>query len=237
MKKSVIIVIMNFVCLQFSFGQCIDVQMYDICTPMGSAVSTRLNCEDDIEVRRERDDYYSSFFPDAEMIIVYDSVSSTRKFNCHGYAWIRVEQGIDRLMGRSNVGIYPDTYITDGSYIEVPVETYPGKVYWPGEHSAITTEEPGRVISKWGDGPLMKHLWYDSPYRTNVKYYVKAPITVVNFINQTVTTNTTVTNICGDINVQNVKVQNGAKLILDAAGEVIICSDFDVDLGSEFEIR
>jgi len=57
----------------------------------------------------------------------------------------------------------------------------------------------------------------------------------VNFTNQIVTTNTTVTS-CGDINVQNVKVQNGAKLILDAAGEVNIISDFDVELGSEFEI-
>ncbi|NLJ82583.1 MAG: hypothetical protein GX330_05600 [Bacteroidales bacterium] len=50
-----------------------------------------------------------------------------------------------------------------------------------------------------------------------------------------VTSDTTIVS-CGDINVQNVKVQNGAKLILDAAGEVNIISDFDVELGSEFEI-
>jgi len=60
--------------------------------------------------------------------------------------------------------------------------------------------------------------------------------TLVNFTNQTVTTNTTVTS-CGNINVQNVKVQYGAKLILDAAGEVNIISDFDVELGSSFEIK
>jgi subtilisin family serine protease len=58
----------------------------------------------------------------------------------------------------------------------------------------------------------------------------------VNFTNQTVTTNTTVTS-CGDINIQNVKVQNGAKLTLDAAGEVNIISDFEVDSGSEVEIK
>ena len=57
----------------------------------------------------------------------------------------------------------------------------------------------------------------------------------LNFTNQTVTNNRTVTS-CGNINVQNVKVQNGAKLILDALGEVNIISDFEVDLGSEFEI-
>ena len=64
---------------------------------------------------------------------------------------------------------------------------------------------------------------------------------IVNFIGTvttpiTVTSDTTIVS-CGDINVQYVKVQNGAKLILDAAGEVNIISDFDVDLGSEFEIK
>ena len=57
----------------------------------------------------------------------------------------------------------------------------------------------------------------------------------VNFINQVITTNMTVTS-CDDINVQNVKVRNGAKLTLDAGGEVNIISDFEVELGSEFEI-
>ena len=60
--------------------------------------------------------------------------------------------------------------------------------------------------------------------------------TTVNFFNQIVTTNTTITS-CGDINVQHVRVRNGAKLTLDAAGTVNIISDFEVDLGSEFEIR
>jgi hypothetical protein len=60
--------------------------------------------------------------------------------------------------------------------------------------------------------------------------------TVVNFTNQIVTSDTTVTS-CGDINVQTVTVTNGAKLTLDAAGEVNIISDFEVELGSEFEIK
>jgi hypothetical protein len=57
----------------------------------------------------------------------------------------------------------------------------------------------------------------------------------VNFSNQTVTTNTTVTS-CGDINVQNVTVTNNAKLTFIAPGEVNIVSDFEVASGSEFEI-
>jgi subtilisin family serine protease len=62
-----------------------------------------------------------------------------------------------------------------------------------------------------------------------------ATVSPVNFTNQTVTTNTTVTS-CGDINVQNVTVTNGAKLTLDAVGKVNIISNFEVALGSEFEI-
>ena len=94
--------------------------------------------------------------------------------------------------------------------------------------------------------------------RDRVTYQGIVPMQCIttNFTNQTVHTNmtvygcninlqdVTVTNgatlyieAVGDIHVQNVRVQNGAKLILDAAGEVNIISDFEVDLGSEFEIR
>ena len=72
-----------------------------------------------------------------------------------------------------------------------------------------------------------------------------------------VSADTTVTNICGDINVQYVTVTNGAtltmkaarnidiqdmvvinnsSLILEAGNEVTIIKDFEVELGSEFEI-
>jgi subtilisin family serine protease len=60
--------------------------------------------------------------------------------------------------------------------------------------------------------------------------------TTVNFTNQTVTTDTTVTS-CGDIYVQDVIVTNGAKLTLDAAGETLIGKDFEVQLGSTLEIK
>ena len=57
-----------------------------------------------------------------------------------------------------------------------------------------------------------------------------------NFVNQTVTTNKTVIS-CNIINVHDVKVQNGAKLILNAANEVNITSNFEVISGSECEIN
>ena len=137
-----------------------------------------------------------------------------------------------------------------------------GKLYAgrPGSH-LLTANGGTRVKmyapSTWAGGSSVSH-WDNSPGFTNfMQNSYQYPLhtfnarkigimrdigwedpcpTVVNFFNQTVTTNTTVRS-CGDINVQNVKVQNGAKLILDAAGDVIIDGEFEVELGSELEIK
>ena len=69
---------------------------------------------------------------------------------------------------------------------------------------------------------------HNCPSTVNFKGTVTTPIVVNTY---------RVITSCGDINVQYVKVKNGAKLILDAAGNVNIISDFDVDLGSQFEIK
>ena len=66
---------------------------------------------------------------------------------------------------------------------------------------------------------------------------VQAACPPVNFNNQIVTVNMTVTNNCGDINVQNVKILKGSKLIFNVAGEVNIIGNFEVESGSEFEIK
>lgn len=65
---------------------------------------------------------------------------------------------------------------------------------------------------------------------------VQAASCVTDFTNQTVTTNTVVVG-CDNLNVQNVTVTNGAKLTLDAPGEVLINGQFEVTLGSELEIK
>ena len=72
-------------------------------------------------------------------------------------------------------------------------------------------------------------------YSRFIEHGLVSNFITTNFVNQTVTTNKTVT-FCGTINVQNVKVQNGAKLTIDAAGEVYLNSDFEVALGSQLEI-
>jgi len=125
------------------------------------------------------DAYYAQTYPNAEQIPTYDGYSSTRKFNCHGYAWLKVEQGIDRWIGTGWAQDITDPeqiYMTDGSYTQVSQAAYPGKVSWAsGDHSAVTTNQQDIFISKWNEYPLMRHAWNYSPYgTTNLKYYISA---------------------------------------------------------------
>lgn len=56
-----------------------------------------------------------------------------------------------------------------------------------------------------------------------------------NFTNRTVTTNTTIEDC--NINVQDVEVNNNSKLTIEAEENVIINGEFEVELGSELEIK
>ena len=177
--KKISCLLIFYLVISFSIkGQC-DIRMYDIYTPKGSPVVTFVMCESSIEKRKSLDQYYAQRYPNAVQIKTYDLCSSTRKFNCHGYAWLRVEQNIDRWIGTgwSDDVVDPEKiYISDSSYTEVSQETYPGKVFWAsGDHTAITTEQQGIFISKWNEWPLMKHAWNYSPFGSNnLKYYQKA---------------------------------------------------------------
>ena len=249
MKNKFLVLLLIFIALSYSLKAQICnsdptvIPMYDIYTPMGTPVLTWLTEEDTPAARYERDSTYIAQYPFAEPIPIYnDGYYSTSRFNCHGYAWIRTEGGPDRWL---SCDLRVDRleqykYMEDSSYIRVNSETHPGKVSWSrmGDHSAVTTDEPGVVISKWGNGPLMKHDVHYSPcpipMGLGLEYYVKNCSLVLE--NKAITTDTPITS-CGDITVQNVTVTNGAKLTLDAAGEVNIISDFEVELGSEFEIK
>ena len=56
------------------------------------------------------------------------------------------------------------------------------------------------------------------------------------FSNQTVNSNKTVTG-CNDLDVKNVTVTNNAKLILNVAGEIKISKSFEIQPGSQLEIK
>ena len=93
--------ILSIICITVSHslkGQC-DIRMYDINTPAGNPVVTFLMCESSLQTRQGFDATFAQTYPNAIQLNTYDNCSATRKFNCHGYAWLRVEQGIDRWIG------------------------------------------------------------------------------------------------------------------------------------------
>ena len=176
MKK---IIIFIFVGIVFSFSTKAQVLKNDIFTPKGSPVVTYQMTEATSTERAGYDSDYISTFPNATPIYTYPPYSSTKLFNCHGYAWLKVEGGPDRWIGLNSGNRDPDVYMTDGSYIEVPNPVYPGKVFYtrPSDHSAVTTANNSNiVISKWNQWPLMKHaLGYGPNFGSSWKFYKLAP--------------------------------------------------------------
>ena len=146
----------------------------------------------------------------------------------------------------NNLGAYDKMFHTNGESPDVWCNTQ-GQLL-VGGNLAVQQSTSYFKLDYWE----MYHLMGDPSLAIHI-----AQLCVANFINQTVTANTTVTS-CREINVQNVTVTNGAtltleavgniyiqgvtvnnnsKLILDAGGEVNIISNFDVQLGSSFEIK
>ena len=173
-----------------------------------------------------------SLYPNADIL-----TDASTTYNCHSYAWNIIEGGPICWLNQS-----PHLYLywDDGSY-EQTTEVNAVKIfYYNGDHSAVkSTTHAGKYESKWGRYPLVRHspdygpYFYSMQYR---RYYQRCSTSIVDFINQTVTTPETVTS-CSDIYVQYVTVINGAKLTLDAVGATTVQSDFEVALGSELEIK
>lgn len=150
-----------------------------VLTPFGSVVSAWKTFESNIVVRASFDSYYSASYPNASLIYTYDGYSSTRRFNCHGYAWHRVEHG-NNPSEDVWIGYDPDLeeldpekrYITDGSYNQLSNPVTNCKIVWSeGDHTAVNIDNTW-CISKWNAWPLMRHRIGDSPFGNNgLKYY------------------------------------------------------------------
>jgi hypothetical protein len=112
-------------------------------------------------------DWATSTYPNAILI-----ESATRTYNCHAYAW-HVSEGGNKVWIGCYTATAEDIYWQDGSYGEVTTEAAATKVsYASDNHSAVTTNQSGWFISKWGATPLMKHAWNDCPYNdSQLKYY------------------------------------------------------------------
>jgi hypothetical protein len=96
-------------------------------------------------------------------------VSST--YNCHGYAW-HMSDGGDTV----RIPYIPDVekYYSGANptYREVGSSGKYKKVYYNGaQHSAIVDSvSTNWVISKWGNGPLVRHLPNHCPYNDQYTY-------------------------------------------------------------------
>ena len=174
----------QLVTIPFCFAQ----TQSNVTTPKGSSVRAYIVSEMDYALRVWYDNDTNT--SDRDLLYTYSNPSSSQKYNCHGYAWNMIEGGPMRWIGYS-VTTDEDVYMTDGSYIQVCSETYPGKVSWgSNDHSAVTTSTPGRWRSKWGPGPLLEHNWNDTPYgTTNLRYYVSTKINGPSAVCSSITSN------------------------------------------------
>jgi hypothetical protein len=121
------------------------------------------------ELTQEEKDYFDSYCqslrPNAVMLD-----HSTRTYNCHGYAWVKSKGGPTCIVQPPH--FFP--YMQDGSYERVVDISIASKVYYNyGDHSAITANSygTGMVISKWGQGPLMRHYYNYCPYSEGLPEY------------------------------------------------------------------
>ena len=151
-------------------------------TPRGSTITDSWILPEATDaLRSARDNYWFPTQPPTtrtKLIYPGETFSSSDKFNCHGYAWHMHEGGSMRWIGwQASNG--EDTYMTDGSYIKVCNEVFPGKVSWGSDdHSAVTTATPGRWISKFGPGAYLIHDYNDTPYNNSIyNYYSSTTIT------------------------------------------------------------
>jgi hypothetical protein len=90
----------------------------------------------------------------------------TRQYNCHGYAWHistgGSQIGIDQIY---HGGVTPYMAGVNPSYAQTNYNGTQGKlrVRYSGDHSAVTTYENNKFISKWGPVSLVKHNPNDVP--------------------------------------------------------------------------
>lgn len=96
--------------------------------------------------------------------------NSSRKYNCHSYAWYSTSTANDRWMNSPG----DDQYWLDGSYTQwrIPYIYFANmKWNWPnGDHSGIEVNTSGYIRSKWGQLPRMYHHYSYSPYNASALY-------------------------------------------------------------------
>lgn len=135
--------------------------------------------------------------------------AATTKYNCHSYAWY--SQSIDNnvwLNSKSSLREFQlARYWTNDLYVRTDAQ-YAIKAYYSNaDHSAIV-ESSNMYVSKWGQGPLVKHSPGYCPYVTTGMQYYFIPGDVEVEYSLTVLGNNQV--MMGDTNNFSVKAKTGA---------------------------
>lgn len=134
-----------------------------------------------VDYRMFLDSVWRATIEDSLWVTAVIKDTSSILYNCHGYAWHFSDGGTKIKIGsRGNVEQY---FSTQGQNIPTYVLTSytlgPYKKVWypnlDGAHSAITTNDPELVKSKWGEGPLVEHARYDCPYNSECLEYYEVP--------------------------------------------------------------
>lgn len=162
-------------------------QTSTVYTPWGTSVDVWTQQDMDTDDRHDYDDLpYYVFFENNGAIFLptlpggnppYPSSSS--KFNCHGYAWYMYWRESNQFNAPWHIDKdEAEKYFDDQSYVECSEAD--ADIFWinNGAHSALATEDPDDLLSKWANGPLAIHGKGsgESPWPTtssNTTYYKK----------------------------------------------------------------
>ena len=179
MKSRYIISVLLLFMGLFAMGQ------DSIQTPWGTTVSVWTQADMTPSQRNTMDDSLEAEYPDAQFHPTlfgnkfYRYPSSSSKFNFHGYAWYMYWQN-DEFDAPWNMHSYEaENYFDDPSFAECSEAE--ADILWinNGAHTALTTNDPDDLLSKWATGPLATHGKgsLDSPWPpiapNSVTYYKK----------------------------------------------------------------
>ncbi len=163
--------------LLFVMGLSVMGQTSTVYTPWGTEVSVTEPDEGGLNGRLYYENEAKSAHPNAIYhktwpVYPYLDLSSTFRFNCHGYAWHMFWFGEDDELDEpvKMTLTEAEKYFNDGSFIECTQSE--AEIWWinGGSHSAAALDNPAYLKSKWANGPLVTHLINDQPYIPDMNY-------------------------------------------------------------------
>ncbi len=128
----------------------------------------------------------------ATILYTYDNPSATSRYNCHNYAWHRVDGG-SRCWINFTGAAGNNIWVTSGCFVECSI-SQATKVCYQYDHSAVRVNN-STFRSKWGSSSLCQHAPGNVPsiYGNASKYYRLRDATLTaNF-------SSTAVNPCGTI--------------------------------------